>query len=170
MAKPSQNGSNSRVVEETVLRLFQKRGYSISRQAGDLGGTLAILQSKEHRALVRFQWGTQEPILIDVVRVFHTQMEDLKASRGYLFTNGVFDPAARKLARDLAIDLTDGAELKESLYATMPTVRRSGFHQEPPLPFAKYIPWFIGISLVLLTVVVLLLVSVGVSFGPAPTA
>lgn len=170
MAKPSQNGSNSRVVEETVLRLFQKRGYSISRPAGDLGGTLAVLQNKEHRALVRFQWGNQEPILIDVVRAFHTQMEGLKASRGYLFTNALFDPAARKLARDLFIDLTDGAELKESLYATMPTVRRSGVHrEEPPLPFAKYIPWFVGISLVLLTIIVMLLISVGVSFGPAPT-
>ena len=170
MVKPSENGSNIRVIEETVLRLFQSRGYVITRPSGDLGGTLAILQAGDHRALARFQWGHERPWTVDLIRIFHDQMDDLRATRGYIFTNGLFDAETHDLAEKFGITLTDGTGLQEAVFATMPAMRRPGYREEPPLPFSKYIPWFVGISLVVIAVVVLLLVSLAFSLTPAPTA
>jgi hypothetical protein len=170
MVRPSGNGSNTRVIEETVLRLFQRRGYVITRPSGDLGGTLAILQARDHRALACFQWGHERLWTVDLIRTFHDQMDGLRATRGYLFTDGLFDAATRDLAETLGVTLTDGTGLQEAVFAAVPGMRRPGYREEPPLPFDKYIPWFVGISLVVLAVGVLLLISVALSLTPVPTA
>jgi hypothetical protein len=107
---------------------------------------------------------------VELIKAFQVQMEDLKAVRGFLITNGAFSASARAMAQDLAMSLTDGKELREALFATTPLLERASYREEPPLPFAKYIPWFVGISLVLIALIVVLLVSVALSLEAAPAA
>lgn len=166
MPGAGQNGYNTLTVEEMVLRLFQGQGYTISRPAGAVGGSLTLLHLAEGRALLRFLWGQRE-WEEEQVRQFGLQMEGLKATHGYLVTNGHFSPAAREAAERLAVTLTDGPELQEIIFRTAPLLQGIGSRSEPPLPFNKYIPWFVGISLVLIAAVVLILISIALSLAPA---
>lgn len=170
MPTPSQNGSNTHAVEEMVLRLFQGQGYAVGGrpEGGETGDvSLAVLQQGNRRALVQFLWGHQE-WGEDLIRSFRGRMEDLKAGHGYLVTNGLFTPQAQHVAREMDVSLTDGSALRDILFRTAPPLHRAGSPEEPALPFAKYIPWFVGVSLVVLAVLVLALVAAALSMETAP--
>ena len=152
------------------MRAFQNQGYVVSSRREDQeGSSLALLQLGERRALLRFLWGRRE-WGEDQVRLFRDQMDDLKAVHGYLVTNGVFSFQAQETARLLAVGLTDGSALRDILFRTAPPLHRLGSPEEKPLPFAKYIPWFVGISLVVIALIVLVLVSIALSMVPVPEA
>ena len=109
------------------------------------------MDGKDHRALVRFLWGAtghdwNESDLAD----FRIQMEDLRATRGYLISNGFFSDGAKQAAPGLGISLTDGPALKQTMYDYAP-------------------PWFVGVSLGVVALLVVVLISIALSYGPAET-
>ena len=128
------------------------------------------MDGKDHRALVRFLWGPSghdwnESTLAD----FRIQMEDLQATRGYLISNGFFSDGAKQAAPELGISLTDGPALKQTMYDYAPPTEGLRRKPEKPLPFERYIPWFVGVSLGVLALLVVVLISIALSFGPAET-
>jgi hypothetical protein len=154
------------MIEATALRVFQREGYRVARAAGATGAT-TVLEGKNHRALVRFLWGGAEGDWGDQpVKDFRIQMEDLQASRGYLISNILFSDTAKEAAIGLGISLTDGPTLQQTLYDFAPPTDRLRRKPEKPLPFERYIPWFVGISLAVIAIVVLLLISVALALGP----
>ena len=164
------NGADPRAIEAAAFRVFEREGYRPSRSPGSQGSA-TILDAHDHRALVRFLWGApadgwdDEPI-----RSLRMQMEDLQATRGYLISNGLFSEGAREAAQALGVSLTDGPGLKKTLYDYAPPLQRSRREPERPLPFERYIPWFVGVSLVVLAVAVVLLISIALSFDPVESA
>ncbi|MDA1097101.1 MAG: restriction endonuclease [Chloroflexi bacterium] len=164
----SLSGSDHQTIEETALRVFQREGYRVARPqfVASSSGTLAVLEAKDHRALVRFLWGHAEDWDDRAVRDFRLQMEDLKATRGYLITNGLFSSEAQQAAIELGVSLTDGPNLNETLNLYAPSVGARRREPEPPLPFARSIPWFVGISLALVAAVVIVLISIALALTP----
>ena len=128
------------------------------------------MDGKDHRALVRFLWGAtshdwNESALAD----FRIQMEDLQATRGYLISNGFFSDGAKQAAPGLGISLTDGPALKQTMYDYAPPTEGLRREPEKPLPFERYIPWFVGVSLGVVSLLVVILISIALSYGPAET-
>ena len=96
-------------------------------------------------------------------------MQDLQASRGYLISNGFFSEGAKNAAPELGISLTDGPSLKQTMYDFAPPMEGLRREPEKPLPFEKYIPWFVGVSLGVVALLVVVLISIALAFGPAET-
>ena len=166
--EPTLDESNNQTIEETALRVFQREGYRVARPqfVASSAGALAVLEAKDHRALVRFLWGHAQDWDAGAVRDFRLQMEDLKATRGYLITNGLFSSEAQQAAIDLGVSLTDGPNLQETLNLHAPSVAAHRREPEPPLPFARSIPWFVGISIALIASVVIVLISIALALTP----
>ena len=166
----SENTGNGPAVQEVVLRLLTGRGYVVTATPLDRTGldtNLAVLRGPDHRALARFLWGSDYDIWdLSSVEDLDQQMRDLQATRGYLVTNGSFSEEAVRRAAEARIALMDGQILSSTVVAAMPPTWRPSRPVEEPLPFAKYIPWFVGISLVLLVALVLVLISIELTITP----
>ena len=164
------NGADRRAIEATAIRVFEREGYKASRLPGSEGST-TVLNAGDHRALVRFLWGAPGDGWGDQpVRHLRMQMEDLRADRGYLISNGLFSEAARQAAQTLGVSLTDGPGLKRTLYDYAPPLQRSRREPEKPLPFERHIPMFVGVSLVVLAIAVVLLISIALALEPVGSA
>ena len=159
-----ESAGNSAAVQEVVLRLLTGRGYIVvpsppDRQEHD--STLAVLRAQDHRALVRFLWGSDnETWGRSTIENFGDEMRVLQAARGYMVTNNSFSEEAVMLADETGIALMDGQTLNSTIIAAMPPTWRPVRTVEEPLPFARYIPWFVGISLILIVAIVLILTSI----------
>ena len=167
--EPSENNV---AVQEVVLRLLTGRGYVVVPTPPDRQGhdsTLAVLRAQDHRALVRFLWGSDgETWGRATIEDFGAQMRDLQATRGYMVTNSSFSEEAVRLADEANIALMDGQTLQNTVIAAMPPTWRPVRTVEEPLPFARYIPWFVGISLIVIVAIVLILTSIELtSLNPA---
>ncbi len=170
--RPEQtNGADLRAVEATVLRVFEREGYKASRSPNAAGST-TVLDAQDHRALVRFLWGAPQDSWGDQhVRQLRMQMEDLQADRGHLISNGLFSDVAKQAAQTLGVSITEGPALKQTLFDYAPPLQRPRQEPENPLPFERYIPWFVGISLVVIAITVVLLISIALALEPVgPTA
>ena len=161
--QPESTGNNA-AVQEVVLRLLTGRGYVVVATPPDRqsdGPMLAVLRAQDHRALVRFLWGFDGEIWgLSTIEDFGEEMRGLQAARGYMVTNGSFSEEAARRADETGIALMDGRTLNNTVIAAMPPTWRPARTVEEPLPFARYIPWFVGISLILLVAVVLILTSI----------
>ncbi len=161
--QPESSGNNA-AVQEVVLGLLTGRGYVVVATPPDRQGhdsTLAVLGAQDHRALVRFLWGPEGEIWgPSTIEDFGVQMRDLHATRGYMVTNSAFSEEAVTRADETGIALMDGQTLNNTVIAAMPPTWRPARTVEEPLPFARYIPWFVGISLILIVAIVLILTSI----------
>ncbi|MBI4328655.1 MAG: restriction endonuclease [Chloroflexi bacterium] len=172
------NGSGSssgKSIEEIILQVFQSRGYLIHEgtEEGSEGDNRLLLMTRgDQRGLLRFLWGSDEWGEGEVVAL-RRLMEELKAHRGYLVTNGRFSASARQLAQEARILLTEGDDLKDVIALVGSSGGRVVWvlprEQERPFPFARYITPFIFISLGLLILVVWLLVAYALSGVQPPT-
>lgn len=172
------NGSGSssgKSIEEIILQVFQSRGYLIHEGAeeGSEGSNRLLLMTRgDQRGLLRFLWGSDEWGEGEVAALCRL-MEELKAHRGYLVTNGSFSASARQLAQEAHILLTEGDELKDVIALVGSSGGRVAWVlprvPEKPLPFARYITPFIFVSLGLLVLVVWLLVTGALTGLQPPT-
>ena len=83
-----------------------------------------------------------------------------------MITDAELSDGARVSVQEAGVTAIAGKSLENlvlaSRGATWPPLRPP----EEPLPFQRYIPWFVGISLVLIVVIVLALISVELTIRP----
>ena len=100
------------------------------------------------------------------VEEFSNQKESLQATAAFLITDGELSDAARERVEEAGVTVIAGQSLENLVVAyrgaTWPPLRRP----EEPLPFQKYIPWFVGISLVVIVALVLALISAELTIRP----
>ncbi len=158
---------NGDLVRDVVLAYLSRGGYAIptaQRNTAGVPGDLVILQGRGHRALARFELrGEADTLGPAIVEELSNQMGSLQAERGFLITNAAFSANARSRAREAGVAVLDGQALDTLLNASGSSAHRP---PEEPLPFARFIPWFVGISLALIVALVLGLVSVALTLYP----
>ena len=157
-------------VRDIVLDYLGRGGFHLpTTTTGDSPpiGDLVILQGRGHRAIARFEFGVSpEKLGPAVVQEFSNQKESLQAQTAFLITDAELSDGARESVQEAGVTAIAGKSLENlvlaSRGATWPPLRPP----EEPLPFQRYIPWFVGISLVLIVVIVLALISVELTIRP----
>ena len=157
-------------VKDVVLGYLGRGGYMLpTNESGEEPpiGDLVILHGRGHRAVARFEFGVSPGKLdASVVEEFSNQKESLQATAAFLITDGELSDAARERVEEAGATVIAGQSLENLILAyrgsTWPPLRK----QEEPLPFQKYIPWFVGISLVLIVAIVLALISAELTLRP----
>ena len=157
-------------VKDIVLGYLGRGGYMLpANESGEEPpvGDLVILQGRGHRAIARFEFGVSPGALgASVVEEFSNQKESLQAATAFLITDGELSDGARERVSEAGVTVIAGQSLENLVLAyrgsTWPPLRRP----EEPLPFQKYIPWFVGISLVVIVIIVLALISAELTIRP----
>ena len=157
-------------VKDIVLGYLGRGGYMLpANESGEEPpvGDLVILQGRGHRAIARFEFGVSPGTLgASVVEEFSNQKESLQAATAFLITDGELSDGARERVSEAGVTVIAGQSLENLVLAyrgsTWPPLRRP----EEPLPFQKYIPWFVGISLVVIVIIVLALISAELTIRP----
>lgn len=157
-------------VKDVVLGYLGRGGYMLpANESGEEPpiGDLVILHGRGHRAIARFEFGVSpEKLDPSVVEEFSNQKESLQATAAFLITDGELSNAARERVEEAGVTIIAGQSLENLILAyrgsTWPPLRRP----EEPLPFQKYIPWFVGISLVVIVAIVLALISAELTIRP----
>ncbi len=159
-------------VKDIVLGYLGRGGYILpTNESGEQPpiGDLVILQGRGHRAVARFEFGVSPGNLGPaVVEEFSNQKESLQAAAAFLITDGELSNEARERVQEAGVTVIAGKSLENLVVAyrgaTWPPLRPP----EEPLPFQKYIPWFVGISLVVIVLIVLALISAELTIRPIP--
>ena len=157
-------------VRDIVLGYLGRGGYALpTAPSGDSPpiGDLVILHGRGHRAIARFEFGVSPQKLSPaVVEEFSNQKDSLQAHAAFLITDAELSDGARERVQEAAVTVISGQSLENlilaSRSATWPPLRRP----EEPLPFQRFIPWFVGISLVVIVLIVLALISVELTVRP----
>ena len=157
-------------VKDVVLGYLGRGGYMLpTNDSGEEPpvGDLVILHGRGHRAVARFEFGVSpEKLSPSVVEEFSNQKDSLQAAAAFLITDGELSDAARERVEEARVTVIAGKSLENLVLAyqgaAWPPLRRP----EEPLPFQKYIPWFVGISLVLIVAIVLALISAELTIRP----
>ena len=157
-------------VKDIVLSYLGRGGYSLPGQpSGEEQpvGDLVILHGRGHRAVARFEFSVApDTVSPSVVEEFSNQKESLQAVTAFLITDGELSDGARESVQEAGITVIAGKSLENLILAyrgsVWPPLRRT----EEPLPFQRFIPWFVGISLVLIVALVLALISAELTIRP----
>ncbi len=157
-------------VKDIVLGYLGRGGYMLPTNTSGKElpiGDLVILHGRGHRAVARFEFGVSpEKLNPSVVEEFSNQKESLQATTAFLITDGELSNAARERVEEAGVTVIAGQSLENLVMAyrgaTWPPLRPP----EEPLPFQRYIPWFVGISLVVIVAIVLALISAELTLRP----
>ena len=92
---------------------------------------------------------------------------DLMNTKNYfLYTDYVIDEQLKNSAEEMGISIVDYPDMEARGITRVQQMYAPPVNDDKPLPFERYIPWFVGISLFIIIFAVLVLVSVGISFVP----
>ncbi len=156
-------------VRDIVLGYLGRSGYFLTTTSGngDQGGRLVILQNRFHRAIARFEFGIAPAELGPaVVEELKNQKATLQASAAFLITDAELMAEARDRVGEAGITVIAGRSLENLILASQGATWPPQRPPEDPLPFQRYIPWFVGISLTVILLVVLALISAELTIRP----
>ena len=165
-----ENMEDALLIELRILNLYRNDGYKVNLpEEGSNGSVQDIVIQKNGRVwIINFYWNNSVAVNMDLIRRIKSNMDALKIPNGYLYTTQMVSLELKTSSGNLGITMVDKIGLRERGIVRAAGLFTPPVQLEKPLPFEKYIPWFVGISLVLIILVVMTLVSAGVSYGPAP--
>ena len=157
-------------VKDIVLGYLGRGGYALPTSPSGEDppiGDLVILRGRGHTAIARFEFDVSPNTLSPtVVEEFSNQKVLLQAAAAFLITDGELSDEARDRVDEAGVTVIAGRSLENLIMAyrgsTWPPLRRP----EEPLPFQRFIPWFVGISLVVIVIIVLALISAELTVRP----
>ena len=100
------------------------------------------------------------------IKGLRNNMDLLKTKNSYLYTDYVIDEQLKNSAEEMGISIVDYPDMEARGITRVQQMYAPPVNDDKPLPFERYIPWFVGISLFIIIFAVLVLVSVGISFVP----
>ena len=155
-------------LQARIIGLYRREGYEIGEDISSIAASNSIMMTDRNRNLFMliFFWSKDAAFGLNEITVIRNNMDLLKTKNCYLYTDYVIEDDLKDSAEKMGISIVDYPDMEARGITKIQQMYAPPVNDDKPLPFERYIPWFVGISLFIIIFAVVVLVSVGISFVP----
>ena len=155
-------------LQARIIALYRREGYEIGEDISSIAASNSIVITDRNKKLFMliFFWSKDGAFGLNEIKGLRDNMDLLKTKNSYLYTDYVIDDHLKNSAEKMGISIVDYPDMEARGITRVQQMYAPPVNEDKPLPFERYIPWFVGISLFIIIFAVLILVSVGISFVP----
>ncbi len=155
-------------LQARIIGLYSREGYEIGEDVSSIDASNSIIITDRNRNLFMliFFWSKDGAFGLQEINGLRNNMDLLKMKNSYLYTDYVIDEQLKSSAEEMGISIVDYPDMEARGITRVQQMYAPPVNDDKPLPFERYIPWFVGISLFIIIFAVVVLVSVGISFVP----
>ena len=155
----------SLTLQARIIGLYSQQDYKIGKDisVSPASNTMMITSQQGTASMLAFFWSKDGSFGISEIQKLRDNMDVLKIHNSYVYTDYVIEKQLKESAEKLDISIVDYPDMEAR--GIMRTQQMYGPQSgvDKPLPFERYIPWFVGISLIIIIFAALVLVSLGMS-------
>jgi hypothetical protein len=157
-------------LQARIIGLYKKQDYDIGQNISVSAASNTMIITDQHgtRFILAFFWFKYGSFSINEIEKLRDDMDVLKIHSSYVYTDYVIEKRLKESAEKLDVSIVDYPDMEARGIMNVQQIYAPTSGADKPLPFERYIPWFVGISLTIIIFVVLVLVSVGMSFVQVP--
>lgn len=158
-------------LQARIISLYRQQDYDIGQDISlpSVSNTMIITNKHGTPFMLAFFWSKDGTFGSNEIKKLRGSMLALKINSSYVYTDYVIDEKLKTSAAKLDVSIVDYPDMEARGIMRVQQMYGPSNGPDKPLPFERYIPWFVGISLTIIIFAVLVLVSVGMSFVQVPS-
>ncbi|MFL2640740.1 MAG: hypothetical protein ACJ0OL_05425 [Dehalococcoidia bacterium] len=157
-------------LQARIIGLYRQQDYNIGQDIASPSASNTMIITDKHGTpfMLVFFWSKDGTFGTNEIKKLRDSMQVLKVNSSYVYTDYIIEEKVKTSAEKLDISIVDYPDMEARGIMRVQQMYGPSDGPDKPLPFERYIPWFVGISLIIIIFAALVLVSVGMSFVQVP--